>query len=67
MDAHRAFDRLWLAKMDRDACSKKQARGAGYKWLADQLGMTREDCHIGLMDRATALRVVEVCRRPRRV
>lgn len=65
MDAHAAFDRLWQAKQKRDGCSKKEARGAGYKWLAGQLGIDKKDCHIGMMDRATAQRVVAVCRRYR--
>lgn len=65
MDAHAAFDRLWQAKMVRDDCSKKKARGAGYKWLAAQLGLDPKDCHIGHMDAATARRVTAICRRYR--
>lgn len=45
--AHAAFDPLWKGKMRRDGVSQKIARGAGYKWLAEQLGIAREDCHIG--------------------
>lgn len=64
--AHAAFDRLWQGKMRRDKCSKKAARGAGYAWLADQLGIAREDCHIGLFDVETCARVVQVCKGLRR-
>lgn len=63
MAAHAAFDPLWQAKQRRDGCSKKQARGAGYKWLGAQLGLDPKDCHIGMMDGPTARRVVEACRR----
>jgi hypothetical protein len=63
--AHAAFDPLWQAKQRRDGCSKKEARGAGYRWLASQLGVDTKDCHIGMLDRAMALRVVQVCRRGR--
>lgn len=63
MAAHAAFDPLWRRKQERDGCSKKQARGAGYKWLGAQLGLDPKDCHIGEMDARTARRVVEVCRR----
>jgi hypothetical protein len=63
MDAHAAFDRLWQAKQVRDGCSKKKARGAGYKWLGEQLGLDPKDCHIGEMDAATARRVTQLCRR----
>lgn len=45
--AHAAFDPLWKGKMRRDKVSQKVARGAGYKWLADQMRIAREDCHIG--------------------
>lgn len=60
--AHAAFDRLWKAKLRREGGRKKLARGAGYKWLAAQLGIEREECHIGMMDVALCRRVVEVCR-----
>lgn len=65
MAAHAAFDRLWMAKQAREGCTKKAARGAGYKWLADQLGIAKADCHIGMMDRETAQRVTALCRRYR--
>lgn len=62
MRAHAAFDPLWKAKMRRDGCSQAKARGAGYKWLAEQMGMAREDCHIGMMGEGDCRRVVEICR-----
>lgn len=65
MAAHAAFDRLWKAKIRRDQCSKKAARGAGYRWLAAQLGIDPKDCHIGMMDADLCRRVVAVCEAPR--
>lgn len=59
--AHKAFDPLWKRKMERDHLRKKVARGAGYQWLADQLGIPAGDCHIGMFDVETCERVVEVC------
>lgn len=59
--AHRSFDRLWRAKIARENCSKKKARGAAYGWLAKQLGIDSADCHIGMFDVAQCRRVVEVC------
>lgn len=61
--AHAAFDRLWKVKM-RQGFTKAQARGAGYRWLADQLGIERKDCHIGAMDLAQCERVKVVCTPP---
>ena len=51
--AHARFDPLW----QDGEWSRKQA----YAWLAGALGIEPEDCHIGMFDKATALRVVEVC------
>lgn len=65
MKAHAAFDPLWKAKMKRDGCSKSQARKAGYIWLADQLGVSTADCHIGDMNAAMAYKVVAVSSRPK--
>ncbi len=65
MAAHAAFDPLWKAKQRKEGISASKARGAGYLWLANTLGIERKDCHIGMMDRATAQRVVALCRRDR--
>lgn len=64
--AHAAFDPLWQAKIRRDRVPKKVARGAGYKWLAGQLGIDREHCHIGMFDVPTCRRVVDICASVRR-
>lgn len=63
--AHAAFDPLWLRKMMREGCSKSQARRAGYRWLAVQLGIPFKQCHIGYMSLDECARVVEVCTNPR--
>jgi hypothetical protein len=59
--AHAAFDPLWKAKIRRDGVPKKKARGLGYAWLADQVGVKREDCHIGMFDVTTCKKVVDAC------
>ena len=59
--AHAAFDRLWKAKMQRDDCSKSQARKAGYRWLAEQLEIDPKDCHIGMFDVEMCNRVADIC------
>lgn len=60
MDAHAAFDPLWKTRVAQ-GMSKKEARGRGYKWLAEQLGIAPEDCHIGEMDVPTCRRVIALC------
>lgn len=60
--AHAAFDPLWKAKIRKSGMKKHQARGKAYKWLAEQMGMTRDDCHIGMMTAEQADRVADICR-----
>ncbi|MFK8771693.1 zinc-finger-containing protein [Aeromonas caviae] len=52
-EAHAAFDPLWK--------SKKMKRGHAYGWLAEQLGISKEECHIGMFDVATCERVKYLC------
>lgn len=65
MSAHGAFDPLWRGKMSRDGCSKAAARRAGYEWLAGQLGIEFNRCHIGEFDIEMCKKVVGACRRGR--
>lgn len=62
MAAHDVFDPLWKRRMERDGLRKGHARAKGYKWLAEQLGINRKDCHIGMFDVETCLRVIAICR-----
>ena len=59
--AHAAFDPLWKRKIEKEGCKKHVARGAAYRWLAEQLEIDFDDCHIGMFDVETRKRVVEVC------
>ena len=59
--AHAAFDPLWQRKIRKEKCSKNKARNAGYRWLADQLGIPVEKTHIGEFNPAQCAAVVEVC------
>lgn len=47
--AHAAFDRLWK--------SGAMPRGKAYALLREAMGLTKEQCHMKLMDRETAERV----------
>lgn len=62
--AHAVFDPLWQRKIEKDGCSKGQARRAGYKWLSEQLGIPYKKTHIGYMNVEECKRVVEVCTEP---
>lgn len=52
MAAHRAFDPLWQ--------SGRMRRKEAYRWLADQLGIEPNLCHIGLFDVLQCRAVVDV-------
>lgn len=52
--AHAAFDPIWK---ERDI-SRRQA----YSWLAIELGIDREDCHISWFDKETCEQVVKLAR-----
>lgn len=59
--AHAAFDPIWRAKMTNQY-SKFRARNEAYAWLAQALGIPREDCHIGMMDVELCLRTIAACK-----
>lgn len=37
------------------------SRNQAYAWLASQMGMTREECHMLLMNEEQCLQVVRIC------
>lgn len=55
--AHQAFDPLWT----HHKRGKVRHRLRAYAWLARQLEMPVEECHIARFDRETCERVVRVC------
>lgn len=56
--AHIAFDEQWLAGTKS---GRRRRREYAYRLLATQLGIDREDCHIGLFDIQTCAEVVKLC------
>jgi hypothetical protein len=49
---HAAFDPIWR--------SQRFTRSEAYEWLADQLGISKANCHIGMFDLETCERALEV-------
>jgi hypothetical protein len=60
---HAVFDPLWQAKQARDKCGKGIARRKAYAWLARELGIAFEQCHVGMFDEELCQRAVEICSR----
>ncbi|WP_395452908.1 zinc-finger-containing protein [Azospirillum melinis] len=63
--AHVAFDALWKRKgylLGGRRQHYREARRNGYRWLAGQLGISEDVCHIGMMSVEGCHRVIEVCK-----
>ncbi|TXH43513.1 MAG: hypothetical protein E6Q97_33955 [Desulfurellales bacterium] len=56
--AHNAFDPLWRTGPFKGMNGRYQA----YKWLADQLGIAVQNCHIGMFDVEQCTRVISICK-----
>jgi len=55
--AHEVFDKIW-----NNGSRKKRgkARKAAYTWLADELGLSERDCHIGKFNYDTCMQVCKL-------
>lgn len=51
--AHATFDPIWK--------TKQKTRSEAYAWLATELGISPDECHIGMFDFETCRRTVEIC------
>jgi hypothetical protein len=51
--AHKAFDPLWQ--------KGKQSRSEAYIWLAKELEISEDQCHIGMFDLNTCKKAVSIC------
>lgn len=58
--AHAAFDPTWVRRV-KHGKGKGRARQQAYGWLAEALGIPREQCHIGMFDVEMCKKVVEIC------
>lgn len=59
--AHYAFDVRWR---HGPRSEWKRQRRAAYEWLQGELGLSEDDCHIGMFDEALCRRVFELCEGP---
>lgn len=61
MQAHALFDPMWEAKMRKEGCSKGRARRAGYRWLAEQMGLPVKLTHIGYFNEDECRKAISIC------
>jgi hypothetical protein len=59
--AHAAFDPLWHVMSGFSRQGSGAARKAAYKWLAETLGIERDQCHIGMFSLDQCHRVITAC------
>ena len=59
--AHETFDPLWKRKMEK-GLDKRTSRNAAYEWLAKEMNLSREECHIGLFDVDQCKEVIKICK-----
>lgn len=60
MEAHQQFDKLWQDPSVPLGVVKFR-RTRAYAWLAAQLKLTADECHIGQFDKAMCERVIALC------
>lgn len=60
--AHSYFDPLWRCKMQRNSLTVSQARKPAYEWLAVQMGLSFDECHIGEFDIEQCNQVMRICK-----
>lgn len=60
--AHSYFDPLWRYKVKRDSIAVSQARKSAYEWLASEMNMSVDDCHIGEFDVQQCSTVMRICK-----
>jgi len=64
--AHQYFDKIARTSLINKIWDKwipnVSNRNKAYKWLAQQMGIDEEICHIGMMDVEQCMRVIEICK-----
>jgi hypothetical protein len=60
MLAHALFDVFWKAAIVHRGWKKGRARGAAYAWLAEQMGIPPEECHIGMFDLDRCAKAIDI-------
>ncbi len=62
VEAHAWFDPLWKKK-EKQGFSRMEARNQAYIWLAFEMQIDRDICHIGMFDADQCKKAIEICQR----
>lgn len=60
IEAHDLFDRFWADKPT--SWERRRSRDAAYVWLAKRLGISRDECHIGLTNEDECQQIIDFLR-----
>ena len=60
LSAHAVFDSLWSSGR-AEGVTKSAARKVAYAWLAKQLDLSKDECHIGCFDIEMCNKVISLC------
>lgn len=59
--AHALFDPMWKMYEKSRNLKRHQARNIAYNWLAKEMGMTVDQCHIGMLRDDDVKRIIQIC------
>lgn len=59
--AHFYFDHLWRRKIHQEGLVRSHARNKGYKWLREEMGLTKFTCHIARFDIERCQQAITIC------
>jgi len=61
-DLHLAFDGLWMGGNGFHG-DRKTRRQTAYAWLQQRMGISKEQCHIGMFTAAQCQQAMNICRK----
>ena len=63
METHAAFDPVWQLLEIGNGWSRSKARSTAYTWLAGQMHIAADQCHIGMFDEIACRHALQVLNR----
>jgi len=54
---HKLFDPIWKSQVDRGL---RGARDKAYRWFAHEMGLTKDQCHIGMFSYDQCIKAIHI-------